>query len=159
MKYRIKNDSDKYLDMGDMDNSFFLIGLMNEFMNRFQTVGDSFFREISWKQCFVLICIRLCNTPPTLKELSEIMGSSHQNIKQMLNKLEQAGFVTFISDTSDKRKQHIITTDKAEQFAQEHDEASDVFMKQLFQNVDAADLKVTVETLLKLDEQLKKMKV
>lgn len=158
MKYKISENSEKLIDMEEMDNSFFLIGLLNEFMNRFQTVGDSFFEVISWKQCFVLICINLFKAPPTLKELSELMGSSHQNIKQMLIKLERAGYVEFVPDENDKRKQRIILTRQTEEFIGKHDEPSEIFMKQLFKNVDEDSLKITVDTILKLDEQLKNMK-
>lgn len=158
MKYRISEDSDQFLDMGDMDNTFFLIGLLNEFMNSFQTVGDRFFEEMSWKQCFVLICIGLFEEPPTLKELSEVMGSSHQNVKQMLNKLEKTGYVSFAQDSKDKRKQRIILTKQAAEFSERHNEPSAIFMKQLFANVAPKDLEITVQTIMQMDAQLKKMK-
>lgn len=156
MKYKIWEDQE--IDLGDMENSFFLIGLLNEFINRFQTVGDGFFEEISWKQCFLLICIRLCSQPPTLKEVSEIMGSSHQNIKQMLLKLEKAGFVTMMPDEQDKRKQRIILTQKADDFNEKYDKPSEEFMAHMFGNVDQGDLEITIKTIMQLDEELKKMK-
>ena len=158
MKYQISEQEDNYIDTGEMDTSFFLIGLLNEFMNRFQTVGDAFFKEISWKQCFVIICINLCEDPPTLRELSELMGSSHQNVKQMLLKLEKIGFVEFIPDEKDKRKQRIVLTEKAKKFSEEYDEASDRFMQKLFQTVNKKNLAITIDTIMKLDTQLKKMK-
>ena len=34
----------------------------------------------------------MCKEPPTLKELSDILGSSHQNVKQILLKLEKKNF-------------------------------------------------------------------
>nr|MCR4839806.1 MarR family transcriptional regulator [Eubacterium sp.] len=64
--------------------------------------------EISWKQFFAIICINMCKEPPTLKELSDILGSSHQNVKQILLKLEKKNFIEFKVDESDKRKQRII---------------------------------------------------
>lgn len=44
-------------DFKGIDNPHFLVGLLNAMMNNFQTVGDTFFEEMSWKQCFVIICI------------------------------------------------------------------------------------------------------
>lgn len=38
MKYKVSYNQE--IDFGGMDNSFFLIGLLSEFMNRFQVVGD-----------------------------------------------------------------------------------------------------------------------
>ena len=81
MGYQFLEELSDKVDFGEMDDRFFLIGVLNEFMNRFQTVGDRFFGEISWKQCFTLICIGFFKEPPVLKELSQMMGSSHQNVK------------------------------------------------------------------------------
>lgn len=82
--YRNKN-----VEFGQMPPGSFLIGLLSAFENRFQTVADSFFEEITWKQFFAIICINLCKDNPTINELSEVMGSSHQNVKQILIKLEK----------------------------------------------------------------------
>ena len=73
------------LDFRGIESSFFLLGLISAFQNRYQAKADQFFEEISWKQFFAIICINLFKDSPTLKELSEIMGSSHQNVKQILN--------------------------------------------------------------------------
>ena len=67
MKYTDENSQKNPVNFGDMDHTFFLIGLLNQFVNRFQAAGDRFFKDISWKQSFVLICIRLFERPPTLK--------------------------------------------------------------------------------------------
>ena len=157
MEYKVTEIKDNQIDFGNMDNSFFLIGLLNEFMNRFQSVGDRFFKEISWKQCFVLICIKFFKTPPTLKELSMLMGSSHQNIKVMLNKLEKLGYIQFINDDFDKRKKRIILTNQAIEFDQQHAKQSNEMMKELFSNVDVQDLQITIKTITKLDDNLKEM--
>lgn len=157
MEYKISKESDAEIDFGEMPNHFFLIGILNEFMNRFQTAGDQFFDEISWKQCFTLICIQFFTTPPTLSELSELLGSSHQNIKQMLLKLEKVDFVHFIPDDKDKRKQRIILTDKAKAFSEKNDAPSAEYMAKLFEGVSDADLLTTIRTIMQLDEKLKKM--
>lgn len=52
-----------------------------------------------------IICINLCKDKPTVNELADIMGSSHQNVKQILLKLEKKGFVYIAVDENDKRKQ------------------------------------------------------
>ena len=158
MKYTISEDNNNRLNFGDMDKSFFLVGLLNEFMNRFQAAGDRFFEEISWKQCFLIICIGFFETPPTIKDISEMMGSSHQNIKQILLKLQKLGFLKFVPDEKDKRKQRIILTNKTDKFNKKYEKASAEFINQLFQNVDKNDLDITIKTILQLDNQLKKMK-
>ena len=56
------------------------------------------YKEITWKQFFAIICINICKEHPTINELSEVMGSSHQNVKQILLKLESKEFVAMIPD-------------------------------------------------------------
>lgn len=158
MKYKFSEYNAMEIDFGDMENTFFLVGLLNQFMNRFQTAGDRFFCEISWKQCFLLICTGYFKNPPSISELSDLMGSSHQNIKQMLLKLERAGFVSLEPDEEDKRKQRIVLSEKTKEFTRRYDKASTEFMEQLFHGVDKEDLEITIKTILKLDEQLRKMK-
>ena len=98
--------SDK-VDFSGIPSSYYLIGLLSAFENRFQAMADNMMQEISWKQFFAIICINMCKEPPTLKELSDILGSSHQNVKQILLKLEKKGFIRFEQDEADKRKQRI----------------------------------------------------
>ena len=81
------------LDFSGIPSSYFLLGLLTAFDNRFQASADRTMGEISWKQFFAVICTDLCREPPTLKELAEIMGCSHQNAKQILLKLHKKGFV------------------------------------------------------------------
>ena len=82
--------SDK-MDFSGIPSNYYLLGLLSAFENRFQAMADNNMKEISWKQFFAIVCINRCKEAPTLKELSDIMGSSHQNVKQILNKLESKG--------------------------------------------------------------------
>ena len=122
--------SDK-VNFTGIESSYFLLGLLSAFENRFQAIADNTMREISWKQFFSVICINLCKTPPTVKELAEIMGSSHQNVKQILLKLEKKGFVTLTVDENDKRKQRIELTDYCREFCEKNDEMSMALMKKM----------------------------
>ena len=110
MKIKEVMNSDK-VDFTGIRSSYFLLGLLSAFENRFQAVADSAMKEISWKQFFAIICIKMCKEKPTVKELAEIMGSSHQNVKQILLKLEKKGFVSISLDENDKRKQRIELTE------------------------------------------------
>lgn len=136
---------------------YFFVGQVTAFANRLQTAGDGFFEEISWKQFFLLICLKMFETPPTIKELSDLVGSTHQNVKQLLLKLERAGFVQFVVDEADKRKQRILMTQKVKEFDDVYAEPSELFMKQLYRGVDMQKLQVTIETLMQLDDNLKKL--
>lgn len=140
-----------------MDAPFFLIGLLSAFDNRYQAKADSFFEEISWKQFFAIICINLCKESPTIKELAEIMGSSHQNVKQILNKLESKDYVQMVTDEEDKRKQRIILTDKTRAFCAEHDEGGQKIVGKIFEGVGAGDIATVIRTILQMEKNLEEV--
>ena len=149
--YRNKN-----VEFGQMPPSSFLIGLLSAFENRFQTVADSFFEEITWKQFFAIICINLCKDNPTINELSEVMGSSHQNVKQILIKLEKKGFIQMISDKEDRRKQRIIITAKCEEFCRKNEKESQIQMNRMYEGITEERLMTTIQTILQMERNLVK---
>ena len=145
------------LDFQGIESPFFLLGLISAFENRYQAKADSFFEEISWKQFFAIICINLCKESPTIKELAEIMGSSHQNVKQILNKLEDKGFVRTISDEKDKRKQRIMITEKTRAFCEEHEEGSQRIVKKIFEGIDTNDIGIAIRTIMQMERNLEEV--
>ena len=148
------------VEFGQMPPQAFLLGLLSAFDNRYQAAADKYFKEITWKQFFAIICINLCKEAPTLNDLSEVMGSSHQNVKQILLKLESKGFVAMMTDEKDKRKQRFIVTDKCRKFMQENDNQnrnSEKIIMSIFEGVDDISLKVTIETIIKMERNLSKI--
>ena len=142
------------LDFQEIESPFFLLGQISAFENRYQAKADNFFEEISWKQFFAIICINLCKESPTIKELAEIMGSSHQNVKQILNKLEDKGYVKTVLDVQDKRKQRITVTEKTIAFCEEHDKGSQIIVKKIFEGIDEKDIGTVIKTLLQMEKNL-----
>jgi len=145
---------------GQMPPQAFLLGLLSAFDNRYQAAADRFFKEITWKQFFAIICINLCKEPPTLNDLSEVMGSSHQNVKQILLKLESKGFVTMMADEKDRRKQRYFVTDKCRKFLKANDnqsKTSSQIIDQIFEGVKEKDLAVTIDTIMKMERNLEKI--
>lgn len=149
--------SDK-VDFTGVESSYFLIGLLSAFENRFQAVADSTMKEVSWKQFFAIVCINLCKEKPTVKELARIMGSSHQNVKQILLKLEKKGFVNITVDENDKRKQRIELTDYCRKFCEKNDEMAMNIMKKMFEGVSEEQLKITIQTIIQIEDNLKEIR-
>ena len=138
----------------------FLLGLLSAFDNRYQAAADAFFKEITWKQFFAIICINLCREAPTINELSDVMGSSHQNVKQILLRLEKKGFVSTIADAKDKRKQRIIVTDEARTFLEKNDnngQQSQYIIGRIFEGIDEKSLMNTIQTIMKMERNLSKL--
>ena len=148
------------VEFGQMPPQAFLLGLLSAFDNRYQAAADKYFKEITWKQFFAIICINLCKEPPTLNDLSEVMGSSHQNVKQILLKLESKGFVSMMADEKDKRKQRYFVTDKCRKFLEDNDNQSRTsvqIIEQIFEGVDENSLTITIETIMKMERNLEKI--
>lgn len=142
---------------GDMPPQAFLLGLLSAFDNRYQAAADAYLKEITWKQFFAIICINLCKEPPTLNELSDVMGSSHQNVKQILLKLEKKGFVATIPDENDRRKQRIYVTDVCRDFMERNDNndrQSQYFIGRIFDGIDGKSLQTTIQTIMKMERNL-----
>ncbi|MBO5353090.1 MAG: MarR family transcriptional regulator [Lachnospiraceae bacterium] len=145
----------KNIDFTGIEESYFLLGLLSAFDNRFQSVADRLIGEISWKQFFAIICINLCKESPSLKELADIMGSSHQNTKQILLKLEKKGFVAITQDPADRRKQRISLTEQCLRFCAENDERSMIAITTMFANIPKEQLRITIRTIMQMEENLK----
>lgn len=140
------------------DNDYIMFGMMFVLGNKLQAIGDSFYDEITSKQWFVLIMLNVLDGTPTLNELSEGMGSSHQNVKQLVLKLQDKGFVELFTDENDRRKTRIRMTEACQELAQKYNEREQLFMNLLFQGIDKEKIKVTVETLLQFEQNLEGLK-
>ena len=143
------------VDFSNIPSNYYLLGLLSAFENRFQAMADNTMQEISWKQFFAIICINMCKEPPTLKELSDILGSSHQNVKQILLKLEKKSFIQFQTDDADKRKQRIVLTDHCREFSERNDEMSKSIMEKMFDGVTEKEVATTIQTIIKIEKNLR----
>ena len=145
------------IDFTGIPSSYYLLGLISAFENRFQALADSMMKEISWKQFFAIICINMCKEPPTLKELSEILGSSNQNVQQILLKLEKKNFIEFKTDESDRRKQRIHLTEHCKEFSEKNNEMSISVMSKMFEGISEDSVRTTIQTLTDVEKNLKDM--
>ena len=143
------------VDFPNIPSNYYLLGLLSAFENRFQAMADNTMQEISWKQFFAIICINMCKEPPTLKELSDVLGSSHQNVKQILLKLEKKNFIQFQTDDADKRKQRIVLTDHCREFCERNDEMSKSSMEKMFDGVTEKEVATTIQTIIKIEKNLR----
>ena len=149
--------NDDNIEIKGINSSYYLLGLLSAFQNRFQAIADSQMKEISWKQFFLIICINMCKVDPSINELAEIVGSSHQNVKQLLIKLENKDFVEIYIDEMDKRKQRIRMTEYCKRFCEKNDIATVGIMEKMFAGITEEQLRITIETLILIDKNMGKM--
>ena len=139
-----------------MPPQYGLFGLLFAFMNRLQTVGDSFYEEITCKQFFLLACLNLYpDEPPTANELAETMGCTRQNVKQLLDSLCKKEILVLIQDKNDKRKQRIHRTKKCERLAANYTQKEQEFMQLLYNGVSENEILSVFKTITKMENNLK----
>lgn len=143
------------VDFTGIEQSYFLLGLLSAFNNRFQAMADRTMEEISWKQFFAIICVNLCKEPPTIRELAEIMGSSHQNVKQILLKLEKKGFAVIAADPDDRRKQRVELTEYCAQYCRRNDDVSIRVIEKMFEGISPQQLGATIQTIMQIENNMK----
>lgn len=147
------------LNIPDYEDEYLLFGLLFMTNNRLQVIGDRFYEEITVKQWFAIAMLETFETKdPTLNTLAEFMGSSHQNVKQIVLKLQEKGYVELYADPQDKRKTRIRTTEKCRNLEKDYREKREHFMETLFQNMDEKKLKSAVKVLIQLQENIRGMK-
>lgn len=141
------------------DNEHIFIGVLMSLCNQMQAVGDAFYEEITFKQFYLLICLSLFReNAPTINELSDIMGSSHQNVKQIVLKLEKSGFIRTYTDPEDRRKLRIAMTERMEELNEKYDNSVNEFFVAMFQGVDAQELAITLKAITKIENNIRAMK-
>lgn len=145
--------------VAEMDGRYALFGLLFALQNRLQAVGDTFYDEITCKQFFLMACMNLFQgEAPAVQDLAQVMGSSHQNVKQILNKLEQKGFVSVEPDAADRRKLRISLTEYAAVTGEKYRLKEEEFMAGLFAGVTEEEAKQAFLILSKMEANLMKLR-
>lgn len=139
-----------------MSPQYGLFGLMFAFMNRLQATGDKFYEEITCKQFFLLACMNLFpEQAPTANEISETMGCSRQNVKEILNSLIKKELIVLVKDQKDKRKQRIFLTEKTKLLSEKYAAKEKQFMSLLYKDISDDEIRVAYKIISKMEENLK----
>lgn len=129
------------------DSRHLLFGTLFAVNNKLQSIGDRFYAEITTKQWFLLAALHTFEEAPTFNELSSLMGSSHQNVKQIALKLQQKGYVKLETDAADRRKSRIHLTEKFKELQLAYASKETQFLDQLFKDISESQLHTALETL------------
>jgi DNA-binding MarR family transcriptional regulator len=134
---------------------------------KFQSLEDRVFAgELTLRQWFLTMTVAQCgDTPCTLNKVAELMGSSHQNVKQLALKLQKGAFLSFRKDKYDLRATHLVLTDNCCIFLRGKEKAINLYIAELFKDLsdDEIDLLYSFinklyESVLKMERELSKMK-
>lgn len=145
-------------DFESMDKR--LIAYVNIFIcaNRLQTIMDRGLDEITAKQWLALTMIDAFPEPPTLKDVSNMSGVTHQSMRQIINKLVAKDFIEVVPDEKDKRAIRLCKTEKAEQIRNRDTKRNWNFVFELFSCLEENESKIFCTALEKLCEKLNELK-
>ena len=134
---------------------FVLIALMSRFVNRHQSAANAFFKELSWQQMFFLNGVTLFKEAPSIKDMADFLGCTHQNANKLYAKLLQDGYIVSQQDGNDRRKQRIYLTDKALCFLADNKVGSSESVKEIFSVVSDDEMEILIDAMAKLTESVR----
>lgn len=119
-----------------------------------QTVMDRRMKELTSKQWFVLLALDTFEKAPKLKELADLCDYSHQNTKQIINRLKEKDFVTTVPDEVDKRSIRIISKEKFYEWEKDNRQYASHFIDIMFDTLSEKEIRGLSDSLLKIYQQL-----
>ncbi|SFH59000.1 DNA-binding transcriptional regulator, MarR family [Tindallia magadiensis] len=137
-----------------MDEKKFIFGSIFLLSNRLQVLGDQMLAEedMTLRQWFLTVMILQFDEKPgpTLGDVAKLMGSSHQNVKQLALKLQQKEFLILEKDEVDARMLRLRLTDKSKDYWEEKKAEQNQFLQKLYKNASDEEIKKTVSLFKKL---------
>jgi len=130
-----------------------IFGMIFLLGQRWQTLGDLELASIgvTTKQWLLLITLYVFfKDPPTLNQLTEAMGSSRQNVKQLASNLQRSGFLEIFQDTVDKRILRFRLTQKNAEIWEARAQRDQEYVSSLFGDASPQDIITTRTTLERL---------
>ncbi len=136
--------------MGDQQ---YIFGAIMIAANRMDTLLEREFKkyDVTTKQWLLSIIIdNLFDEPPTIKEVANEMGSSHQNVKQVALKLEQKGLLILEKDKRDSRVTRLKLTENSYDFWKKLREEGATFIQTLLKDINDDEILVAREVIKKM---------
>ncbi len=152
---RLQTENTRFsVNLNDIEDRYYLFGMLAAIANRMQTVGDSFFEEITWKQWFALLGASILQPAPSVSQIASFVGTSHQNMKQILLRLESTGLIRLEKDSADQRRTLVMLTPAVKVFEEKYQQSNAQFMDSLFEGISRNDLATTRLVLDQLYQNL-----
>ena len=144
----------------DLDNKRFVFATIFQIANSLQVFLDKHLKEdnITGKQFMLMIIIgSFGNDGGLLTQVSERAGTSHQNAKQIANKLEKNGYIEMTKDEKDLRALRLKLTDKAKEYWNNRTPEDIDMLNMLFQDTTSENLGIVSKELINMLGRLKEM--
>lgn len=137
-----------------------IIAFVNIFIcsNRLQAIMDNGLVDITAKQWLAIAMIEAFSEPPTLKQMSELSGVTHQSMRQIVDRLVDKGFLKVVPDKKDKRAIRLVKTEAANHIRTKKDDQNIQFVYKLFDCLTEEEQRVYCTALEKLCNRLNELK-
>ena len=143
-----------------LDKQKFIFGSIFVLANRLQAIGDRRLGEygLTAKQWLLTAVIgKFGDNPPTLNEVAETMGSSHQNVKQIALKLQEKDFLRIEKDERDSRALRLKLTEQSDRFWKNRQAEDERFVRDLFKNLSGEEIEAMFHGLNQLYQAIQKL--
>ncbi|CAM3205560.1 MarR family transcriptional regulator [Paenibacillus taichungensis] len=132
----------------------YVYGSIFTLSNRLQLLGDRRYKDLSLKQAFVLWNISLYDDYfLNLHDIAQIVGTSSQNVKKIINILEKKGFAKVGRDEIDRRSLRVALTSEGKEYYLVRGKEEEQYMEELFTDFDDKMLMGLYQGLYKLMEK------
>lgn len=139
----------------DIDERYRVFGMIFLLSNKLETVGNTFLGELTTKQWFfMLVLTTFFESPPTLSQLANQMGTSHQNSKQLAIRLQEKGFLSIEKDEQDNRVLRIVSTWKIKKYVKIRQDKDHHFIEDFFGVLTKLEIKELDKILFKLMDNI-----
>ena len=122
--------------------------------NRMQRVLDRVLPELTAKQFWLLVVLSQFEAPPTLTQLADAADTSHQNVKQTLDKLVAKGFVQRVPDAADRRASRVRATEEVGRWTAETAAQAGRFMSDMYAGISPEELDAFGQVLMRMHANL-----
>ena len=137
--------------MNRTENEEYIIGCVSLLSNKITQFGDSILPDITFRQWFLLMMIsKMEQQEKNINNIAEFVGTTRQNVKKMLNTLENKGYVLIKKSSNDARALNVELTEKAYQYFSENDEPTACETSKLFSAFSAEEIGNLAHILKKL---------
>jgi len=146
------------MDLADkaagLDTGRLVLGGVFAVANRLQRVLDKVLPEVTAKQFWLMVMLSQFDAPPPLTELADAADTSHQNVRQTLDKLVAKGFVRLEPDVRDGRASRVHATAEVARWGGETQAPAARFMAALTDGISPDELDTFGRVLVRLHTNL-----
>ncbi len=109
---------------------------------------------ITMKQWLMVIVIATAfKTPPSIREVADVMSTTHQNVKQIAASLERRGFMSLERDPDNRRIIRVKVTDKCLALFKSREENDVKAIYSMFENLTDDEMKSLFSIVAKMESR------